>query len=88
MVFAYDVNINYQADSFITAQFLNKLNEFSYLSTIEEPTRVTSFTKICTDYIFLKSKIDNFDSILPIVLKRNITDHLTAVLYIVLSIPK
>lgn len=54
------------------------------MSTVNEPTRIQNNSYTCLDilHIFLKTQ-DNFENIIPIIKKINITGHFTVLLQII-----
>lgn len=82
-LFLGDLNINLlEPHDRHTAEYLNILNEFGYKSTINDSTRVQGNSESCLDHIFLKTNVNNYDNILPLVLKTTMTDHFATILQI------
>lgn len=88
-ILAGDLNFNLlKPEDSTTAEYINTLNEYGYYSTINEPTRVRGNTKSCLDHIFIRSKHDISEQVIPIVLESHITDHYTTILQVVLGNPR
>lgn len=51
-------------------EYLNVLNEFQFVSLINNFTRVTESKKTCLDHIFVRTKL-NTDLLLPIIIEQN-----------------
>lgn len=78
-----DMNINILEKDEPTNEYLNILNEFGFVSMVNIPTRVQGNSRTCIDHIFVKSKNNNIDNLLPLVIQTCITDHYTTVLQII-----
>ncbi|VEN58210.1 unnamed protein product [Callosobruchus maculatus] len=75
-----DINIDILSDSVISNNYLNVLSENSYISAINDFTRVEGSSSSCIDHIFIKSK-EPLHKFSPILLKYKITDHYPTILH-------
>lgn len=70
-----DINIDILKVNLHTEEYLNIMAEFGFKSIINIYTRIQGSSQSCVDHIFVKSKFDIDDVILPIIIQTNITDH-------------
>lgn len=75
-----DINMDILSNTDYAVDYLNVLYEHGYKSLINEHTRVQNNSKSCLDHIFIKSNCNIDESVLPMVIQSDITDH-----YIVIS---
>lgn len=87
-IFIGDINIDILQNSDCSIEYMNILNEFGYISCINNYTRVQENQKSCLDHIFIRSRHNVNEKILPIILQTDITDHFTTMLQIVLHCNK
>ena len=79
-----DLNIDILKKCDYSAEYLNTLYEFGYVSLINKYTRVQGNTASCIDHIFLKTQTDH-DLCLPLIILSDVTDHYSIALQIVVS---
>lgn len=84
-IFIGDMNIDILGNDEYCQEYLSIMSEFGYLSTINCKTRVQNNNGTCIDHIFLKSKKDITNQIMPLVIQTNITDHYTTALQLILT---
>ncbi|KAJ8970980.1 hypothetical protein NQ317_003851 [Molorchus minor] len=72
-------NLNYDHNIFEKSleseNYLNTLAEFGFHPVINDYTRIQGDSKSCLDHIFIRSKGDFDDLILPLIVQTSITDH-------------
>lgn len=84
-LFLGDINIDLLNENMDSKNYLDLLGEFGYISAINTPTRVQRESETCLDHIFIYSRNNNYESLLPITVATSITDHYTTILQIVLN---
>lgn len=84
-IFIGDINIDILKTNIHTEEYLNIMAEFGFKSVINNCTRIQGLSQSCLDHIFIKSKEDIEDIILPIIIQTNITDHFPVLIQLVLE---
>ncbi|KAJ8969378.1 hypothetical protein NQ317_000723 [Molorchus minor] len=74
-IFVGDINIDILGKSLESENYLNTLAEFGFHPVINDYTRIQGDSKSCLDHIFIRSKGDFDDLILPLIVQTSITDH-------------
>lgn len=77
-----DININILESSRTVDEYMIKMASYGLRSLVNEPTRVTKFSKTCIDHIFYRNKLSNSFMCETQVVKTCITDHWMTVVYI------
>ena len=74
-LFVGDVNIDILSENKYSADYLNILHEYGYISYINKPTRIDGATNTCIDHIFLKDKYEVHKKNNGLIYEYQITDH-------------
>ncbi|KAJ8947437.1 hypothetical protein NQ317_014516 [Molorchus minor] len=86
-LFVGDINIDISKSTLHSDDYLNIMSEFGFKSIINDYTRIQENSKSCLDHIFIHSKYDIEDVILPLIMHTNITDHFPVLCQLVLEAP-
>ncbi|KAJ8947323.1 hypothetical protein NQ317_014109, partial [Molorchus minor] len=84
-LFVGDINIDISKSTLHSDDYLNIMSEFGFKSIINDYTRIQENSKSCLDHIFIQSKYDIEDVILPLIMHTNITDHFPVLCQLVLE---
>lgn len=82
-IFVGDTNIDILEKNLQSDDYLNILAEFGFTPVINKYTRIQGDSKSCLDHIFIKSKYEFEDVILPLIIQTNITDHFPVLIQLV-----
>lgn len=83
--FVGDLNIDILSNAEYTNEYLNILSEHGFKSLINEHTRIQNESKSCLDHIFIKSKYNVDDRVLPMIVQSDITDHYITISQLILN---